>query len=99
MSKYDKLLINFRKLNIAERIILVNIILFVRYARQIWDTAGQERFQSLGVAFYRGADACVLVYDITNQKASVPVLHQRSVDAQKPLLPPAVFRAARQLEG
>ncbi|KAF0684656.1 Aste57867_23376 [Aphanomyces stellatus] len=33
---------------------------------QIWDTAGQERFQSLGVAFYRGADACVLVYDITN---------------------------------
>lgn len=35
---------------------------------QIWDTAGQERFQSLGVAFYRGADACVLVYDITNPK-------------------------------
>lgn len=32
---------------------------------QIWDTAGQERFQSLGVAFYRGADACVLVYDLT----------------------------------
>lgn len=27
---------------------------------QIWDTAGQERFQSLGVAFYRGADCCVL---------------------------------------
>jgi Ras-related protein Rab-7A len=33
---------------------------------QIWDTAGQERFQSLGNAFYRGADACVLVYDILN---------------------------------
>merc|ERR1711976_868241 len=32
------------------------------------DTAGQERFQSLGVAFYRGADCCVLVYDITNAK-------------------------------
>lgn len=31
---------------------------------QIWDTAGQERFQSLGVAFYRGADACVIVYDV-----------------------------------
>lgn len=31
---------------------------------QIWDTAGQERFQSLGVAFYRGADCCVLVYDV-----------------------------------
>lgn len=36
---------------------------------QIWDTAGQERFQSLGVAFYRGAEACVLVYDITNPKS------------------------------
>jgi len=36
---------------------------------QIWDTAGQERFQSLGVAFYRGADACVLVYDITDAKS------------------------------
>jgi Ras-related protein Rab-7A len=36
---------------------------------QIWDTAGQERFQSLGVAFYRGADACILVYDITTEKS------------------------------
>merc|ERR1712072_69009 len=36
---------------------------------QIWDTAGQERFQSLGVAFYRGADACVLVYDLTAKKS------------------------------
>ena len=33
---------------------------------QIWDTAGQERFQSLGVAFYRGADCCVLCFDVTN---------------------------------
>ena len=32
----------------------------------IWDTAGQEKFQSLGYAFYRGADCCALVYDITN---------------------------------
>jgi Ras-related protein Rab-7A len=36
---------------------------------QIWDTAGQERFQSLGVAFYRGADCCVLVYDVNNLKS------------------------------
>jgi len=36
---------------------------------QIWDTAGQERFQSLGVAFYRGADGCILVYDITDSKS------------------------------
>ncbi|XP_052116557.1 ras-related protein Rab7-like [Arachis duranensis] len=31
---------------------------------QIWDTTGQERFNSLGAAFYRGADCCVLVYDV-----------------------------------
>lgn len=36
---------------------------------QVWDTAGQERFQSLGVAFYRGADCCILVYDITDKKS------------------------------
>eukprot|EP00270_Netrium_digitus_P020292 TRINITY_DN830_c0_g1_i1.p2 TRINITY_DN830_c0_g1~~TRINITY_DN830_c0_g1_i1.p2 ORF type:complete len:207 (-),score=59.26 TRINITY_DN830_c0_g1_i1:545-1165(-) len=36
---------------------------------QIWDTAGQERFQSLGVAFYRGADCCVLVYDVNSLKS------------------------------
>ena len=36
---------------------------------QIWDTAGQERFQSLGVAFYRGADCCVLVYDVNNPRS------------------------------
>jgi len=36
---------------------------------QLWDTAGQERFQSLGVAFYRGADCCVLVYDVNNPKS------------------------------
>lgn len=31
----------------------------------IWDTAGQERFASLSNAFFRGADACILVFDST----------------------------------
>ncbi|EAU87363.2 GTP-binding protein ypt7 [Coprinopsis cinerea okayama7 len=31
--------------------------------------AGQERFQSLGVAFYRGADCCVLVFDVNSAKS------------------------------
>ncbi|KAL8153193.1 hypothetical protein V2J09_010953 [Rumex salicifolius] len=39
------------------------------FTLQIWDTAGQERFQSLGVAFYRGADICVLVYDVNTMKS------------------------------
>lgn len=38
-------------------------------SRKLWDTAGQERFQSLGVAFYRGADCCVLVYDVNSSKS------------------------------
>mmetsp|Transcript_27493 Transcript_27493/g.41611 ORF Transcript_27493/g.41611 Transcript_27493/m.41611 type:complete len:239 (+) Transcript_27493:175-891(+) len=45
---------------------------------QIWDTAGQERFQSLGVGFYRGADACILVYDITDPESLENLDHWRS---------------------
>lgn len=45
---------------------------------QIWDTAGQERFQSLGVGFYRGADACLLVYDITDPHSLDNLDHWRS---------------------
>jgi Ras-related protein Rab-7A len=44
------------------------MIFYILYL-QIWDTAGQERFQSLGVAFYRGADCCVLVYDVNSMKS------------------------------
>eukprot|EP00483_Globobulimina_turgida_P002680 UN02685 len=35
---------------------------------QIWDTCGQERFANLGVAFYRGANAAIIVYDVSNKK-------------------------------
>ncbi|KAI9021209.1 vacuolar biogenesis protein [Hyaloraphidium curvatum] len=37
--------------------------------RLITMQASQERFQSLGVAFYRGADCCVLVFDVNNVKS------------------------------
>ena len=36
---------------------------------QLWDTAGQERYQSLGTAFYRGAEACILVFDLTSYES------------------------------
>lgn len=45
---------------------------------QMWDTAGQERFQSLGFSFYRGADACILVYDITNEQSFMKIEEWRS---------------------
>jgi len=45
---------------------------------QIWDTAGQERFQSLGVGFYRGADAVILVYDTTDPDSLEHLDHWRA---------------------
>ncbi|MCO5599929.1 hypothetical protein L7F22_054036 [Adiantum nelumboides] len=41
----------------------------VRVTLSIWDTAGQERFRSLGTAFYRGADAVIIAFDVTNKGA------------------------------
>ena len=36
---------------------------------QIWDTAGQERFRSISKLYYRGANAGVLCYDITDAQS------------------------------
>eukprot|EP00091_Calanus_sinicus_P010663 TRINITY_DN24633_c0_g1_i1.p1 TRINITY_DN24633_c0_g1~~TRINITY_DN24633_c0_g1_i1.p1 ORF type:complete len:129 (+),score=30.24 TRINITY_DN24633_c0_g1_i1:55-441(+) len=33
---------------------------------QLWDTAGQERFRGMCRSYYRGSDAIVFVYDVTN---------------------------------
>ncbi len=35
----------------------------------IWDTAGQERFRGLAKNYFRGANAFILVYDITNKNS------------------------------
>ncbi|XP_034489055.1 ras-related protein Rab-7a-like [Drosophila innubila] len=34
---------------------------------QIWDTAGQERHRAISKAYYRGADSCILVFDVTDR--------------------------------
>ena len=36
---------------------------------EIWDTAGQERYHSLAPMYYRGADAILVVYDISSEKS------------------------------
>ena len=36
---------------------------------EIWDTAGQERYRALAKQFYQKATACILVYDITDEKS------------------------------
>jgi len=45
---------------------------------QIWDTAGQERFQSLSSAFYRGADCCCMVYDISSPSSFQHLVNWKS---------------------
>ena len=35
----------------------------------LYDTAGQEAFRSLNELYYKKADCCLLVYDITNRKS------------------------------
>lgn len=38
----------------------------VKNTLQIWDTAGQERFRTITTAFYRGAHAAIVVYDVAD---------------------------------
>ncbi|KAI6165002.1 P-loop containing nucleoside triphosphate hydrolase protein [Pisolithus thermaeus] len=38
----------------------------LKVSLQLWDTAGQERFRSMAPMYYRGANAALLLYDITN---------------------------------
>lgn len=40
-----------------------------RYDLQIWDTAGQERFRNVTRAYYRDANAALLVFDVTNHNS------------------------------
>lgn len=35
----------------------------------VWDTAGQEQFRALTPAYFRAADGCFIVYDITNKES------------------------------
>lgn len=35
---------------------------------QLWDTAGQERFRTIARSYYRGAQAVIIMYDITDRK-------------------------------
>ena len=33
---------------------------------QIWDTAGQERFHTITTSYYKGSNAVIVVFDLTN---------------------------------
>ena len=42
---------------------------------ELWDTAGQERFQSMHSAYYHGAQACILVFDVS-RKVSAQIIQK-----------------------
>ncbi|TVY41422.1 Ras-like GTP-binding protein [Lachnellula subtilissima] len=50
---------------LSKRIVDVESDTVVRL--QLWDTAGQERFRAISRIYYRGANACILCYSITDQ--------------------------------
>ena len=41
---------------------------------QIWDTAGQERYKPMTSSYYKGSNACIVVFDLTKSETfdSVP---------------------------
>jgi len=55
---------------------------------QIWDTAGQERFSALSSAFFRGADAAIIVYDVRRPKSLSEVAMWWRAFAEKCPVPP-----------
>ena len=52
---------------LTKRVVDIDTSTVVRL--QIWDTAGQERFRSISKLYYRGANAAVLCYDITDAES------------------------------
>jgi len=66
---------------------------------QVWDTAGQERFQSLGTAFYRGADFVMLIFSVRRRSSflAMPAIWRTFVEVARrdedgnPVLPPMIL--------
>jgi small GTP-binding protein len=42
---------------------------------QIWDTAGQERYRSLSTSYFKGCEAAIIVFDMTDANSYARVHH------------------------
>lgn len=57
---------------------------------QIWDTAGQERYRSITNAYYRGAEAIIIVFDLQNKESFNHI--QDWIDEISKYTGPSVFK-------
>jgi len=53
-----------------------------RYDLQVWDTAGQERFRNVTRAYYRDANAALLVFDLSDHVSfeNIPMWHSQLLE-------------------
>ncbi|XP_059829266.1 ras-related protein Rab-34a isoform X3 [Hypanus sabinus] len=65
-------------------------VLGVPFSLQLWDTAGQERFKCIASTYYRGAQAIIIVFDVTDI-ASLDHVKQWLKDALKENDPASVL--------
>jgi len=40
---------------------------------QIWDTAGHERFRAITYSYYRGTNAIIIVFDLSDKKSFISI--------------------------
>ncbi|KAM9333566.1 ras-related protein Rab-34 [Pholidichthys leucotaenia] len=65
-------------------------ILGVPFSLQLWDTAGQERFKCIASTYYRGAQAIIVVFDLSSV-SSLAHARQWLEDAMKENDPSSVL--------
>lgn len=56
-----------KNIDIDEKKVKLQIVSEIRHLIYQWDTAGQERFRTITTSYYKGAQAIVIVYDITDR--------------------------------
>lgn len=51
---------------VSDKVTKIQIVIFIILNSLQWDTAGQERYRSITTAYYRGAAAIFICFDLTN---------------------------------
>ncbi|KAG8008018.1 Ras-related protein Rab-34 [Nibea albiflora] len=70
-------------------------VLGVPFSLQLWDTAGQERFKCIASTYYRGAQAIIVVFDLSSVSSLAHASEQWSEACSRERL--CVFQSPDQL--